>query len=190
MQTRNHQHPLSGLVQVDDAYLGGEATLGAGDKTGHGAPNKRSFVVAVATRDGRPTALHLRRVEAFSKAAIRPYADQHLAPGSRVVSDGLACFTAFAEAGFEHTPIRTGSSKRPTTPQLAWANTILGNVKAAITGTCRALRPRHADRYLAGFEYRFNRRTNLPSMIHRLATAALSQPPTPYRHFVPADKAG
>ena len=69
-----------------------------------------------------------------------------------------------------HRPIVTGGG-RPDEPGFKWVNTGLGNIKSAITGTCRAIRPRHAARYLAAYEYRFNRRFELDKMVERLATA-------------------
>jgi hypothetical protein len=56
-----------------------------------------------------------------------------------------------------------------------------------ITGTCRVLRPSHAARYLAAYEYRFNRRTDLASMPPRLAFVALRFFTSPYRLLVPAN---
>lgn len=191
MLERNGQRRLAGLVQIDDAYLGGAKSWREGGKRGRGSPNKIPFVAAVATHEGRPLAIHLRRVESFTKQQIGRYAAACLAPGTTVVSDGLSCFTAVAEAGFDHTVIVTGSgAKRPTEAAFNWVNTALGNVKAAITGTCRALRRQHAARYLAAYEYRFNRRTDLASMIPRLAYVALRSAPAPYRHIVAADVAG
>ena len=68
------------------------------------------------------------------------------------------------------------------TPAFRWVNTALGNIKAAITGTYRSIAPKHVPRYLAEFEYRFNRRYDLAAMMpRRLATAALQAPPMPYR---------
>jgi len=40
---------------------------------------------------------------------------------------------------------------------------------------------KHAPRRLAEFEYRFNRRYDLPAMIPRLCWVALRTPPMPYR---------
>ena len=66
-------------------------------------------------------------------------------------------------------------------PAFKWVNTVLGNIKAAITGTYRSIAPKHVPRYLAEFEYRFNRRHDLAAMLPRLATAAAQTPPMPYR---------
>jgi ISXO2-like transposase domain len=49
-----------------------------------------------------------------------------------------------------------------------WVNTALGNIKAAIAGTYRAINTKHVPRYLADLEYRFNRRYDLTAMIPRL----------------------
>ena len=68
------------------------------------------------------------------------------------------------------------------TPAFKWVNTALGNIKAAIVvGTDRAIHETHVPRYLAAFEYRFNRRYDLATMIPRLAWAAVRTPPMPYR---------
>ncbi|MGB9165887.1 MAG: transposase, partial [Rhodomicrobium sp.] len=59
-------------------------------------------------------------------------------------------------------------------------NTLLGNIKAAMVGTYRAVRAKHAPRYLAEFEYRFNRR-------YRLAYVSLRTAPMPYKLLKLAD---
>jgi hypothetical protein len=47
---------------------------------------------------------------------------------------------------------------RPKDDRLKWTNTGLTNIKGAITGTCRSCDPQHTERYLAAYEWRFNRR--------------------------------
>ena len=51
----------------------------------------------------------------------------------------------------------------------------------ALCGTYHAVRPKYAQRYLAEFEYRFNRRFDLPEIIPRLVCVALRTPPMPER---------
>jgi hypothetical protein len=53
-------------------------------------------------------------------------------------------------------------------------------MKAAIAGTYHAINTKHVPRYLAEFEYRFNRRYDLAAMIPRLAWAAVRTTPMPY----------
>ena len=63
--------------------------------------------------------------------------------------------------------------------EFRWVNTVLGNVKSALHGTYHAIRPKYAQRYLAEFEYWFNRRFDLPAIIPRLFHVALRTPPMP-----------
>ena len=150
---------------------------------GRGAPGKTPFVAAVETTpEGKPVRLKLRRVIGFTGQAISHFALRSLDPSCAVVSDGLACFGHVTDAGCAHQAIRTGSGTAAArTPAFKWVNTALGNIKSAIAGTYRAVSSKHVPRYLAEFEYRFNRRYDLASMIPRLGWAAAHTPPMPYR---------
>ena len=179
MRQRNSIYKLGGNVQIDDAYLGGERPAKPG-KTGRSAEGKIPFVIAVETREGRPVHMQLRRVPGFSKEAIETYASANIERGSWVVSDGLGCFLGVEDAGMKHLPIVTGGG-RPTHPFFKWVNTGLGNIKSAIAGTCRSFDGQHADRYLAAYEWRYNRRFDLDKNIERLARVAAKTKPRPYR---------
>src|SRR3954447_1038302 len=125
---------LSGRVEVDDAYLGGERT---GGKRGRGAAGKTAIVAAVETTPERkPRRLRLSVVKGFRKKEVEKLAKRDFAPGTNVVSDGLSCWPAVEKAGCSHRPMVTGSGKRAAgwTP-FRWVNTTLGNVKTAIAGT-------------------------------------------------------
>ncbi len=99
-------------------------------------------------------------------------------------------FAADTHAGGLHTSIKPGSGKQAArTPAFKWVNTALSNIKAALVGTYRAVREKHVPRYLAEFEYRFNRRYDLKTMIPRLAFVALRTAPMPYRLLKLADVA-
>ena len=169
---------LEGDIQIDDAYQGGEKA----GKRGRGAANKLPFVIAVETRDGHPIHTQLRVVAGFTKDAIRDWAAANVAPGSTIISDGLACFNGVAEAGLDHVVRITGGG-RPASGEFKWVNTGLGNVKGAITGTCRSIDARHTPRYLAAYEWRYNRRFDLPANLARLARVAVTIQPKPHREI-------
>ena len=179
MLERDAKKQLDGRVEMDDAYLGGRRS---GGKRGRGSPGKRPFVATVETTDdGRPKRIQLRQVKRFTKRAITELANKTLAPTARVTTDGLGCFRGLRDAKVSHVALVVadlGWSEK--LPQFKWVNTILGNIKSAITGTYRAVR-KHADRTLAEFEWRFNRRYDLAAMIPRLVYAAVTAPPMPYR---------
>lgn len=174
MLQRNTIYKLSGDIQVDDAYQGGEKA----GKPGRGAANKLPFVAAVATRDGRPIYMQLRCLPGFTKDAIQAYARANIAPGSRVLSDGLNCFKGIVAAGLAHVIKITGGG-RPKGPDFKWINTGLGNVQSAIKSTLRSCDARHTPRYLAAFEWRYNRRFELAKNLERLARVAMTIEPQP-----------
>jgi transposase-like protein len=179
MLERDGAKRLRGRVEIDDAYIGGERP---GGKRGRGAAGKTPFLAAVETTpEGKPVRMQLRRVVGFRNASIAAFAKQSLGPACAVVSDGLACFAAVKDAGCGHMTVKTGSgSKAAKTPAFNWVNTALGNIKAAINGTYRSISPKHVPRYLAEFEYRFNRRYDLAAIIPRLTWASVRTPPMPY----------
>ena len=191
MRQRNSIYKLGGNVQIDDAYLGGERPAKPG-KSGRGAEGKLPFVIAVETRDGKPIHMQLRRVPGFTKEALEAYATANIEPGSWIISDGLNCFPGVKGAGVKHLPIVTGGG-RPEHAFFKWVNIGLGNLKSAIVGTCRSFDEQHADRYLAAYEWRFNRRFDLPKNIERLTRVALQTAPKPYRSIAavrPAEMTG
>ena len=177
---RDREHPPSGSIELDDAYLGGERS---GGKHGRRAPGKTPFVVAVETNEqGHPLRMELTTVEGFRLNEITAGAQQHLGTGTPVVSDGLACFHGVTAAGCVHEPVVVGSQRAAVErPEFGWVNTILGNIKYALRGTYHAIRPKYAQRYHSEFEYRFNHHFDLPEIIPRLAYVVLRTPPMPER---------
>jgi hypothetical protein len=140
------------------------------------------------TPEGKPVRLKLRRVASFCNHAIAIFAKRSLDPSCAVVSDGLACFGAVTKAGCAHEVIITGSGAAAARiPGFQWVNTALGNIKAAIVGTYRAIDQKHVPRYLAEFDYRFNRRYDLAAMMPRLLWAGVRTTPMPYRLLKLAD---
>jgi hypothetical protein len=186
MTEREERYGLSGTVQLDDAYLGGERT---GGKAGRGSENKVPFVAAVSLdAAGHPLRVKLTPVTGFSFQAISEWARAYLAPGSTVHSDGLACFNAVAMAGCRHQPTVVAGRKPKDLPEFQWVNTVLGNLKTSLSGSSHAFAfSKYATRYLAAFAYRFNRRFDLATLPARLLVAAAHCQPLPEQSLRQAD---
>ncbi|MBE7418053.1 MAG: transposase [Ideonella sp.] len=90
------------------------------------------------------------------------------------------CFGAAAIVGAEHQRHVTGGGKASVRlPQFKAINTLLGNLKTAITGSYHAFDfATYAHRYLAEFQYRFNRLFNMKTILSRLLTAPVLAPPS------------
>ena len=68
MMERDAGKRLTGRVEMDDAYLGGERS---GGKRGRGAPGKTPIIVAIETTpEGKPVRLKLRRVIGFRRKEV------------------------------------------------------------------------------------------------------------------------
>jgi hypothetical protein len=139
------------------------------------------IVAAVqTTASGHPVLACLRQ-QPHTEEEVAAFAAHHLAPSATVVSDGLWCFRATTLVGAEHERHVTGGGLAGVKlPQFKAVNTLLGNLKTAIAGTYHAFDfTKYAHRYLAEFQYRFNRRFDMKSILSRLLIALVAAPPSP-----------
>ena len=176
---------LHDLVEIDDAYLGGERN---GGKAGRGSENKVPIIAAVAkTMDGRPLRAIISPLSGFTKAAVAEWAQRHLSPNCEVYTDGLSCFRVLGELGYAHTIIQPGSGSRRDACRAdgaRWVNVFLSNVKRAIDGRYHAFAFRkYAKRYLAEATWRFNRRLGLADIARDLIESLTSMAPCPEREL-------
>ena len=180
MRQRELSRQLTGRVEIDDAYLGGEVH---GAKAGRGSPNKVAFVAAVQTTEsGQPVFVCFSK-RAFTKQSIEAFAARSLALPITLVSDGLSCFTAVQGTGILHERHVTGSGAASVRhPSFLAVNTVLGNLKTSLAGTYHAFGfDKYADRYLAQVQYLFNRRFDLSAILRRLTIAACRTSRCPLR---------
>jgi transposase-like protein len=179
MYEREASTVLSERIEVDDAYLGGELP---GGKVGRGSENNVPFIAAVQTnKQGHPLYAVFSTVKSFCHEEVELWARRSIAPSSLVVSDGLWCFQAVEAAGCFHQREVVGKERKSTSMEcFSWINTVLGNLKNAITGTYHAFDfNKYAHRYLGEFQYRFNRRFDLIGMFKRLVNATAKSDKVP-----------
>ena len=178
MRQREASRQLTGRVEIDDAYLGGEVR---GGKAGRGSPNKVAFVAAVQTTESGAPILMCLSKRPFTKESIEDFAERSLAAPATLVCDGLGCFTAVRGRGILHEQHITGGGAASVEhPSFLAVNTILGNLKTALAGTYHAFGfAKYAHRYLAQVQYLFNRRFDLRAILQRLARDACTTHPCP-----------
>ena len=179
MLEREESMVLSGRVEVDDAYVGGEHHEG---KRGRGAAGKTPFVVAVETDPKNPGSvlfLKMKTLKHVSGEEMEPWFRKSIVPGALVLTDGWKAYNFLAD-GYEHNSQKSpGGWRSAKVAAFRWVNTVLGNLKGNLVGVTRWVAKAHLDRYLAEFSYRFNRRFDLKSMLSRLLTVAVQTPPMP-----------
>ena len=127
-------------------------------------------IVAAISLDeaGHPIHVKVTKVETFSFAAIADWAQDGLARGCEVISDGLACFRAVAEVGCINQPVIVNGRHPKDLPDFRWINTVISSLKTRFNGTYHALKfDKYAYLYLGAFCHRFNRCFNLEEMTGR-----------------------
>ncbi len=141
------------------------------------------FAAAVqTTEDGLP---HLACLSPrpFSKKAMEQSLARHTALPLTPVSDGLNCFQVASSAGAVHNREITGGGKASVLNEKFKAvNTLIGNVKTALTSTYHAVKfAQYAYRYLAEVQFRFKRRYDLRAILSDLLVALVRAPRSPQR---------
>ena len=175
---QERERKLQTLVQIDDVFVGGERSGGG---VGRMAPNKVRVVAAVqASPQGKAIYTRLDVVPNWQKTTIARWAAKALAPDTHVVSDGLATFAAVKEVGFTHEPVVVNSSGKAAGghPRFLAVNTTLGNLKTWMASMFKGFKLSHySQRYLAEFQYRFNRRFDLRTVLTGLLGDAICSAP-------------
>jgi len=160
MLERNREKPLEGRIEMDDAHLGGERS---GGKRGRGSPGKTPFLAAV----GKAQRVKLRAYGGSRRRILRK--SQR---GSRRASPMDSAASMALRTVVVHTSRSSPAPlARPPVARHSGRSTRCGNIKSSIAATFRSGSRKHAPRRLAEFEYRFNRRCDLPAMIPRLPHA-------------------
>jgi ribosomal protein L37AE/L43A len=178
MEERIQEKKLEDAAVADDIYIGGKLP---GGKSGRGSENKIPVVAAVSLAgNGKPDQMNLRVVSGFTLKGLKEWAQNNLARGLHLYTDGLACFSAVKKVGIKHHPtVMSQDLGQRDKGCFQWVNTIIGNVKTALSGTYHHVSEKYVSRYLAEFEYRFNRRYDLKAMLPRVLYAAINTLPCP-----------
>jgi hypothetical protein len=106
---------------------------------------------------------------------MRQWSTKAISAGSHVVSDGQWSVAVVKERGSEHERlVSTEPRLAAKRPELQRVNQVISNMKTAISGTYHAFKFRkYAPRYLAEYQYRFNRRFDLVAILPRLIVACV-----------------
>lgn len=146
---------LSGTVQVDEIYIGGEKP----GKRGRGAVGKALVVIMVEIKEGKIGRIRLKRVANASGPSLESAVKDGIEPGSIVYTDGWEGYSGLSKLGYIHEVIR----KNPVIGRnlLPKANRIAALLKRWLLGTYQGgIHLSHLDYYLDEYTFRFNRRTS------------------------------
>lgn len=156
MQERDASYQLAGLVEVDEAYVGGIAA-GVGVR-GRSTKRKSPVVAMVEKRGDNLTGyIRLRPVANVRAATLLRVLTGTIAAGAEVRTDALASYGRLADHGFTHLPEVSLGGKRSAI-QFKLVHRQIANLKSWLLGTHRNTCRRHLDLYTAEYSWRTNRR--------------------------------
>ena len=171
---------LSGVVEVDETFVGGE------EAGVHGRETITKSLVAVAAEedDTRIGRIRLRRIADASARSLEPFIGEAVEPGSMVHTDGWLGYRGVAALGYRHRIPSVRQSARPAHEAMPRVHRVASLLKRWLLGTHQgAVSPEHLDYYLDEFTFRFNRRTSR-SRGKLFYQQALVVDPVPYKTLV------
>lgn len=173
---------LSGIVEVDETYVGGEKQ----GKRGRGAAGKALVVIAVEDKgDEGIGRIRLSHVPDASADSLTGFVQESTQPGSVIRTDGWDGYARLCSVGYVHTVAHKSSSVGDNPLKLA--HLVASLLKRWLLGTHQgAVSHEHLEYYLDEFVFRFNRRasTHRGKLFFRLLENAVLIEPVPYRSRV------
>lgn len=179
---------LSGVVEVDETYIGGLEP---------GLPGGRAHGTKVLTG----IAVELRQPRGFGRCRMQPLADasaeslhgfvqDHVEPGTRVITDGWQGYRGLERLGYTHEPRSQRAARaRGEDPGklLPAVHRVASLAKRWILGTHQgAIDNQHLPGYLNEFAFRFNRRTSRSRgmVFYRVLELAVGHEPVRYQDMI------
>lgn len=141
---RSGRDRLSGTVEVDETYIGGERP----GKTGRGAENKVIVVGAVDIRGKYANRIRLKVISDVKQSTLGKFIRENVEKGSIVKTDEWIGYNTIYKSGYRHI----------TSLKLIHIHRVISNLKTWLIGTHHGVRKQHLQAYLNEFTFRFNRR--------------------------------
>ena len=171
---------LSGVVEVDETYWGGEEEGVTGRLT-----HNKALIAVAAQENGRGLGrIRLRRIPNLTKATLHRFIGQAIEPGSTVRTDGLNAYQGLKGYVHDQQMQRDQPKGEHLMPRV---HRVVSLLKRWLMGTHQgAVGHDHLDYYLDEFTFRFNRRTSASrgKLFYRLAQQAVQIDPAPFADLI------
>ena len=189
---RSDRTKLSGVVEVDEAYVGGEEH---GTSTGRGTGNIVLVAIAIELEEtGKASKTGLKKlgrvrlavVPDASKDSLQAFITNNVECGSEVISDGWASYASLPKIGYKHT-VYVQRKAKTDEEMLPHIHLVISLLKRWLLGTHQgAVSDKHMQAYLEEYTFRFNRRkaTKRGLLFYRLLEGAVNCGPLTYDDLV------
>ena len=144
---------LSGIVEIDDTYIGGRRS----GKRGRGAEGKTP-VFGMVQRKGN---LKAHVVDNLKVKTVKPLMQEHIEEKSHIMTDEFLSYAKIRNYGLEHDVVKHGIKEYVRGN--VHTNTIEGfwsQFKRSVKGTYHSVSPKHLQLYVDEFAWRYNHRAS------------------------------
>ena len=183
---RPDREKLSGVVEVDETYIGGQE-IGKG-KQGRGAEEKLLVVVATECIGKKIGRVRFRIIPDASGESLIPFIEENVEIKSTVITDGWSGYSSLTKRkDYIHVPKVINGSGNKAHELLPHVHMVDSLIKRWINGTHQGkISPKHLEYYLDEFAFRFNRKlsTHRGKLFFRLMQQAVITLPTTYDEMI------
>jgi transposase-like protein len=149
---------LSGTVEVDEMYVGGQETGVTGRKI------EKKVLVAIAAEEKKGKRIgrvRMRKIKDASSDSLLPFIEASVQKGSTIHTDAWKGYKGLTARGYEHTISNLSQSGELGHVAMPRVHRVASLFKRWWSGTHQgAISEVHLDYYLDEFTFRFNRRTS------------------------------
>lgn len=173
MASQDQQYLLSGLIELDEAFIGGKTT---GGKRGRGSEKKTAILVACEqdAQHKRAGFLKMKVVEKVDAQSVKAFSDAAIQPEQDLRTDGSPTLKTLEG---DHRVESQAVPPQETHQWLPWVHIAIANLKRFLLGTYHGVSGFHLQKYLDEFCYRFNRRRWQLEIPGRLLHVCLNHKP-------------
>jgi transposase-like protein len=173
---------LSGLVEVDETYVGGRE-----EAPGRGAEAKSLVAIAVEKKGRQLGRARMAVVADGTRDQLCGFVQASVEPGSTIRTDGWQGYRDLKNRGYTHDRLLQQQSLQAPSELLPGVHRLASLLKRWLLGTHQgAVSAAHLPYYLDEFTFRFNRRKSKArgKLFYRLVEQALAIEPTPYKDLI------
>lgn len=187
------EHPLGGVVEVDETYYGGKGSSESGGRS-LSNENKMLMVMAVERKLAPPSKMPGVKGSGFvagkAKVALIPSAcsqnlstflDDNVSPGANIITDGWSGYNPSGES-FAHEPVTLGNPKSAG-EFLPLVHLQFNNFKSWVKGTFHGVSKKYMPAYLDEWNYRFNRRSLISNLFRFVVRRITNSTPITYKEI-------
>lgn len=174
---------LSGRVEVDDAYIGGEEEGVRGRHLG-----RKALVVVAAEEDGEGIGrIRIGQVGDASARSLHSFVEESVDPGSNVHTDDWKGYKGLEKKGYTRRVTTLSKNQKGAHQLLPRVHRVVSLLKRWLLGTHQgAVSHEHLQGYLNEFTFRFNRRTSTHrgKLFYRLVQQSVAVEPVTYQAMI------